>query len=158
MLGIMRHACLCGLALLVPCLAAPGGLAGGFFEELLEEKWDWRAFDFSKEEAQFVQAHKDEYGYNGKLARIRDADTPHVVDQIYLDYTGSGVYRASMVDEMAKGLKKNLYGNPHRCVEGTQGSPWSCDGGQDDGRGLGGGTLLMVAHVTLAAATTHQAC
>lgn len=36
-----------------------------------------------------------------------------MTDSVYLDWTGSAVYRASQVDAMAKDLKTHLYGNTH---------------------------------------------
>ena len=54
------------------------------------------------------------YGYDGLLDKIRGKDTPQMTNQAYLDWTGSGVYRASQVDAMADDLKHHLYGNTHR--------------------------------------------
>lgn len=110
---------LCALALGTACLltmprAGAFGSGGVDFLELLEDTWDWRKLDFSVEEAAFKEKWGGDYGYGGKLEEIRATDTPHLTDQVYLDYTGSGVYRASMVDAMAQDMKTNLYGNPHR--------------------------------------------
>lgn len=66
------------------------------------------------EKALFLEEANDVYGYDGLLDEIRSKDTPHLLNQAYLDWTGSGVYRASQVDAMANDLKHHLYGNTHR--------------------------------------------
>lgn len=77
--------------------------------------WDISGLDFkaAKEEFLSVQPEPSIYGYDGLLDRIRATDTPNMVNNVYLDWTGSAIYRASMVNAMAEDLKQNLYGNTH---------------------------------------------
>ena len=69
---------------------------------------------YTADKAAFLEVAEEVYGYNGLLDEIRSRDTPHLINQAYLDWTGSGVYRASQVDAMADDLKHHLYGNTHR--------------------------------------------
>jgi molybdenum cofactor sulfurtransferase len=60
------------------------------------------------------------YGYGGKLNDIRSHDMRHLNDSVYLDYTGSALYRTSQLRAIFKQYENNLYANPHSL------SPASC--------------------------------
>jgi hypothetical protein len=53
------------------------------------------------------------YGYNGKLGDIRNKDVIHLNGSIYLDYTGSGLYRTSQLRSVFELDEKTLFANPH---------------------------------------------
>jgi molybdenum cofactor sulfurtransferase len=53
------------------------------------------------------------YGYNGKLDDIRSKDMLHLNGSIYLDYTGSGLYRTSQLRSVFELYEKTLFANPH---------------------------------------------
>lgn len=55
----------------------------------------------------------DDYGYGGKIYDIRDNDMKHLNGSIYLDYTGSGLYRTSQIESVFEQYKSTLYANPH---------------------------------------------
>lgn len=54
-----------------------------------------------------------DYGYNGLLNKIRDFDMKHLNGSIYLDYTGSGLYRSSQIESVFKEYESKLFANPH---------------------------------------------
>ncbi|GAB5033959.1 molybdenum cofactor sulfurase [Nannochloropsis oceanica] len=114
--------CLVSLPLLLlllhlpaPTAAVDGGISPPFTTLDAATLWDLSQLDFTAARQEFLalQPDPDVYGYDGLLDKIRDEDTPHMKNQVYLDWTGSAVYRASMVDAVAEDLKKNLYGNTH---------------------------------------------
>lgn len=61
----------------------------------------------------FLSDLGDNYGYNGKLNYIVDHDLKHLNHSIYLDYTGSGLYRTSQIRNIFKQYEDTLYSNPH---------------------------------------------
>ena len=61
----------------------------------------------------FWSEYGDWYGYNGLVNEIRDKDMEHLNGSVYLDYTGSGLYRTSQIEEIFDLYKKNLFANPH---------------------------------------------
>lgn len=77
----------------------------------LKEKLE-RYNSFLKEYGK-IEDGKQIYGYNGKLDRIRKTETPHFGDQIYLDYTGSGLYQQRQIKKYTKMLLTELHGNTH---------------------------------------------
>lgn len=98
------------LGLLLACLwpRAATAYLQAFFPE-----WNHQQVDLSAAKAEFLERSGIEYGYDGLLDRIRAKDMPHLGDGVYLDWTGSALYRASQVDAMAADLKDRLYGNTH---------------------------------------------
>lgn len=56
---------------------------------------------------------EDDYGYDGKLWGIRQNDMVHMKDSVYLDYTGSGLYRTSQMHSIFRSYKRTLFANPH---------------------------------------------
>lgn len=61
----------------------------------------------------FESGLDDDYGYNGRLWSIRANDMTHLKDSVYLDYTGSGLYRTSQIHKVFRSYKKTLFANPH---------------------------------------------
>lgn len=53
------------------------------------------------------------YGYDGKLNTIRRFDMKHLNGSVYLDYTGSGLYRTSQIKNIEKMYENTLFANPH---------------------------------------------
>lgn len=51
--------------------------------------------------------------YDDKLEWIRRTQFPHLNKQVYLDYTGAGLYQIQQVEQLVCDLKSNLYGNAH---------------------------------------------
>ncbi|KAK8809905.1 hypothetical protein WA158_000848 [Blastocystis sp. Blastoise] len=51
--------------------------------------------------------------YEHLVEHIRKTDLSRLKEEIYLDYTGSGLYRDSQVDSITKQMKSTLFGNPH---------------------------------------------
>jgi len=107
------------LPLLLPAstvaVGSSGSLSSPFIPQDAATLWDLSQLDFTAARQEFLDLQPDPsvYGYGGLLDKIRDEDTPHMANQVYLDWTGSAVYRASMVDAVADNLKHNLYGNTH---------------------------------------------
>eukprot|EP00727_Mastigamoeba_balamuthi_P007328 m51a1_g3215 putative molybdenum cofactor sulfurase (519) ;mRNA; r:38686-42660 len=66
----------------------------------------------------FLALHGSDYGCAGAVERLRRTDFPHMGDDVYLDYTGAGVYRHSQIARVMADLDTHLYGNAH--------SPSSC--------------------------------
>jgi molybdenum cofactor sulfurtransferase len=62
---------------------------------------------------EFLSPHSDDYGYSGLLDKIREEDMRHLNDSIYLDYTGSGLYRTSQLQRLLELYEHNLFANPH---------------------------------------------
>ena len=54
-----------------------------------------------------------EYGYNGTIDEIREKDMKRLNGAVYLDYTGSGMYRESQVQKCNDLLLGGIYGNAH---------------------------------------------
>jgi selenocysteine lyase/cysteine desulfurase len=44
---------------------------------------------------------------------LRDTDLLQLNNSVYLDYTGSGLYRSSQIREIRDLYEKNLFANPH---------------------------------------------
>ena len=61
----------------------------------------------------FLSDLEDDYGYNGRLNAIRKKDLLHLNGSVYLDYTGSGLYRTSQVREVFDLYEQHLFANPH---------------------------------------------
>ncbi|GKT36732.1 Molybdenum cofactor sulfurase [Aduncisulcus paluster] len=53
------------------------------------------------------------YGYDGMIERLIHKEMSHLKGEVYLDYTGSGLYTKSQIDSCDKMLKSNLYCNAH---------------------------------------------
>ncbi|KAK2961348.1 Molybdenum cofactor sulfurase [Blattamonas nauphoetae] len=73
----------------------------GEFSQLTESK------------AKFLAQNKGLYGYNGRIDHIAATQLPHMKDQTYADYAGSGVYQKRQIEAVMKNLESNLYGNAH---------------------------------------------
>lgn len=112
--------------------------AAGYLQNFLPE-WNHQQIDMTEAKQEFLSLAGENYGYGGMyiyihrkktslmlsttslmfapktglVDMIRAKDTPHLTNQVYLDWTGSAVYRASQVDAMANDLKHHLYGNTH---------------------------------------------
>ncbi|OHT11811.1 molybdenum cofactor sulfurase [Tritrichomonas foetus] len=65
------------------------------------------------EKPHFLSNLGDDYGYNGKLNHIVDYDLKHLNKSIYMDYTGSGLYRTSQIHDVFVQYERTLYSNPH---------------------------------------------
>ena len=63
--------------------------------------------------ADFMARFGNDYGYNGTIDSIREEDMKRLRGAVYLDYTGSGVYRESQIRECSNLLLNNMYGNAH---------------------------------------------
>ena len=63
--------------------------------------------------AEFMQRFGDDYGYNNTIDDIRENDMKRMKGAVYLDYTGSGMYRESQVQKCNDLLLNGLYGNAH---------------------------------------------
>jgi molybdenum cofactor sulfurtransferase len=61
----------------------------------------------------FLSGLDEYYGYNGLLHKIRDTDMRHLNGSIYLDYTGSGLYRTSQIRAVLNLYENTLFANPH---------------------------------------------
>ena len=61
----------------------------------------------------FLSGLDDYYGYDGKINNIVDFDLKHLNHSIYLDYTGSGLYRTSQIRNIFHQYENTLYSNPH---------------------------------------------
>jgi molybdenum cofactor sulfurtransferase len=61
----------------------------------------------------FISNHSDDYGYSGLLNDIRANDMHHLNASVYLDYTGSGLYRSSQLRQVLELYENNLFANPH---------------------------------------------
>ena len=62
---------------------------------------------------EFMERFGNDYGYNGTIDTIREEDMKRLRGAVYLDYTGSGVYRESQIRECSNLLLNNMYGNAH---------------------------------------------
>lgn len=69
--------------------------------------------DLHRKPIEFLSDLAEDYGYSGKLAKIRSRDMFHLNGSIYLDYTGSGLYRTSQMRDVFSRYKNTLYANPH---------------------------------------------
>lgn len=61
----------------------------------------------------FRTSLEGDYGYGGKIYEIRDKDMKHLNGSVYLDYTGSGLYRTSQIENIFQEYKTTLFANPH---------------------------------------------
>ena len=68
---------------------------------------------FFSNNTKFFTEFEDFYGYNGLINEIRKNDMEHLNGSVYLDYTGSGLYRTSQINNVFELYRKHLFGNPH---------------------------------------------
>ena len=61
----------------------------------------------------FLEEYGDDYGYNGTIDTIRETDMKRMRNDVYLDYTGSGLYRESQLTKCSNLLASDLFGNAH---------------------------------------------
>ena len=61
----------------------------------------------------FLEEFGDDYGYNNTIDDLRENDMKRLKGAVYLDYTGSGMYRESQVQKCANLLLNGVYGNAH---------------------------------------------
>lgn len=61
----------------------------------------------------FLEEFGDDYGYNNTIDSIRETDVKRMKNNVYLDYTGSGLYRESQLTKCANLLASDLFGNAH---------------------------------------------
>ncbi|KAH3766036.1 molybdenum cofactor sulfurase [Pelomyxa schiedti] len=61
----------------------------------------------------FLEQASGNYGYNGTIDSLRRSDFPYLEGNVYLDYTGSGLYQYHQVSAFTDNLFANLYGNAH---------------------------------------------
>eukprot|EP00764_Aduncisulcus_paluster_P001791 gnl/Carplike_NY0171/1259_a1701_793.p1 GENE.gnl/Carplike_NY0171/1259_a1701_793~~gnl/Carplike_NY0171/1259_a1701_793.p1 ORF type:complete len:547 (-),score=120.17 gnl/Carplike_NY0171/1259_a1701_793:101-1741(-) len=54
-----------------------------------------------------------DYGYDGYIDELREKEMPHLNNETYLDYTGSGLYTQAQIDAFYSLLQSNLYCNAH---------------------------------------------
>eukprot|EP01107_Rhizomastix_libera_P009045 TRINITY_DN2481_c0_g1_i1.p1 TRINITY_DN2481_c0_g1~~TRINITY_DN2481_c0_g1_i1.p1 ORF type:complete len:579 (+),score=100.46 TRINITY_DN2481_c0_g1_i1:32-1738(+) len=88
-------------------------------EELLHARYD-RFFNTSKEwervaslKKQFMEKNGGKYGYSGKLDEIVAHELRRFDGNVYVDYTGAGVYQEKQISEDRDDLISNMYGNAH---------------------------------------------
>lgn len=62
---------------------------------------------------EFWSNYEGWYGYDGLLDEIRDNDMEHLNGSVYLDYTGSALYRTSQINNIFELYRRNLFANPH---------------------------------------------
>lgn len=63
--------------------------------------------------ADFMERFGDDYGYNNTIDDIRSNDMKRMKGAVYLDYTGSGMYRESQVQKCSDLLLNGVFGNAH---------------------------------------------
>lgn len=63
--------------------------------------------------SRFLKEHEQDYGYGGRINRIREEEFPMLKDQIYLDHAGATVPCASHLHALHTDLSTHLYGNSH---------------------------------------------
>ena len=61
----------------------------------------------------FMSRFGNDYGYNNTIDDLRENDMKRLKGAVYLDYTGSGMYRESQVQKCANLLLNGVYGNAH---------------------------------------------
>ncbi|RHZ81353.1 hypothetical protein Glove_121g71 [Diversispora epigaea] len=69
--------------------------------------------NFELEKTEFLREFSNQYGYNGKIDKIRENEYPQLKGITYLDHSGSTTYPKSVFTSFTKDLTNNLYGNPH---------------------------------------------
>ena len=70
--------------------------------------------DISRPEFEkFMDRFGNDYGYNGTLDAIRQSDLKRTKGSVYLDYSGSGVYRESQIRKCSDMWLSGFYGNAH---------------------------------------------
>lgn len=70
----------------------------------------------SAEHSKFAEYLKDfpEYDYNGTLNKLRRAQFGHIPkDEVYLDFTGAGVYQTQQINKAMHDLKMTMKCNTH---------------------------------------------
>ncbi|KAH0534054.1 hypothetical protein FGG08_007343 [Glutinoglossum americanum] len=55
----------------------------------------------------------DGFDYPENLDQIREREYPNLRDTTYLDHAGTTIYAKSLVDQFARDMNNNLFGNPH---------------------------------------------
>ena len=84
------------------------------FEDLPVFLDDSAAEEMSRPEfADFMKRFGNDYGYNGTIDDIRENDMKRLKGAVYLDYTGSGMYRESQVQKCNDMLLHGVFGNAH---------------------------------------------
>lgn len=63
--------------------------------------------------ADFMSRFGNDYGYNNTIDDLRENDMKRMKGAVYLDYTGSGMYRESQIQKCANLLLNGVYGNAH---------------------------------------------
>ena len=71
----------------VGLLLASVSCASAYLEAFFPE-WHYQQLDLSAAKDEFMATWGPDCGYEGLLARIRETDTPHMSDSVYLDWTG----------------------------------------------------------------------
>ena len=61
----------------------------------------------------FMSKFGDDYVYNNTIDDIRESDMKRLKGAVYLDYTGSGMYRESQIQKCSNLLLNGVYGNAH---------------------------------------------
>ncbi|KAL1844276.1 hypothetical protein VTJ49DRAFT_2333 [Mycothermus thermophilus] len=59
-------------------------------------------------------------GYNARVEQFRHVEYPMLDGSVYLDHAGTTLYPKSLVDQFAKELTSNLFGNPHAASAASQ--------------------------------------
>jgi molybdenum cofactor sulfurtransferase len=58
--------------------------------------------------------------YNEDVERLRQVEYPMLKGSVYLDHAGTTPYPKSLMDEFAKDMTRNLFGNPHSASSSSQ--------------------------------------
>lgn len=71
--------------------------------------------DLAAHKAEFLEKEyaRGAYGYDGKLEDIVGKELERFANNVYFDYTGSGVYQRSQVERALGDLVREQYGNAH---------------------------------------------
>eukprot|EP00792_Barthelona_sp_PAP020_P007656 TRINITY_DN3157_c4_g1_i4.p1 TRINITY_DN3157_c4_g1~~TRINITY_DN3157_c4_g1_i4.p1 ORF type:complete len:555 (+),score=87.36 TRINITY_DN3157_c4_g1_i4:543-2207(+) len=68
--------------------------------------------DILLKKEKFLVKYPD-YGYNNTIDKLRTEQFPHLKNETYLDYTGSGTYQKRQIERFSSDLSEHLYGNSH---------------------------------------------
>ncbi|KAK5663263.1 hypothetical protein OQA88_3690 [Cercophora sp. LCS_1] len=63
---------------------------------------------------------KNEGGYNTPVEHFRDDEYPMLRGSVYLDHAGTTPYAKSLMDQFARDMTTNLFGNPHSTSPSSQ--------------------------------------
>nr|ANM86859.1 molybdenum cofactor sulfurase [Stygiella incarcerata] len=75
---------------------------------------DEDAIGHAKKEFLSSSANERAYGYDGIIDEMVERELiPRLKDEVYLDYTGSGLYTLSQLDAYFEDLRQHVYGNTH---------------------------------------------